>query len=250
MVGDVAEKEDLREGFIRDILLLRSAGLRPIIVHGGGLEVARRMDEHGTPLKLMNGIPTPSGDAAQVLEETLVGRVNKDLVSLVQRLGGQAVGLSGKDGDLIRAKRATLSGGSTAGTIERVDAGVVGVLDNANYLPIVAAIGVDNDGETVTLSADSVASELAISLNAGKLIFMANTPGITEEGTLMTSLDADSAAELLKTGALEDGTSRRLSAGLRAHSNHVRSVHFIDGRVPHSIVGELFTSLGVGTMLS
>lgn len=250
IVGDVAEKEELRESFIRDILLLRSAGLHPIIVHGGGLEVAKRMDEHGTPLKLMNGIPTPSGDAAQVLEETLVGRVNKDLVSLVQRLGGQAVGLSGKDGDLIRAKRATLSGGSTAGTIDRVDAGIVGVLDNANYLPIVAAIGVDNDGDTVTLSADSVAAELAISLNAGKLIFVANASGITEDASLITSLDNNSATEYLKTGVLEDETSRRLNAGLRALNNHVRRVHFIDGRVPHSIIGELFTSSGVGSMLS
>ena len=250
IIGEVAENEDLRESFVRDILLLRSAGLRPIIVHGGGLEVARRMDEHGTPLKLMNGIPTPSGEAAQVLEETLVGRVNKDLVSLVQRLGGQAVGLSGKDGDLIRAKRATLSGGSTAGTIERVDAGVVGVLDNANYLPVVAAIGVDHEGETVTLSADSVASELAISLNAGKLIYVADAPGIADDGKLITSLNENSAGELLKTGGLGDGSSRRLNAGLRAFTNHVRRVHFIDGRVPHSIIGELFTSSGVGTMLS
>jgi len=252
--GEAQSRQDLRAELVRDLLLLQRAGLRPVLVHGSGGDVERSLHRMGAPVEEQEGAPVTRGEATQVVEATLAGRTNKDLVALIHRLGGRAVGLSGKDGELIRARRlergADNSETSAAGVVDAVNPELLGVLERSGYLPVVAPIGIGPDGETVTLSADQVAAHLAVALGAGKLIFVADTPGLVEEGTThITSMKAREAQRLLDTSKIEAADLQRLRAGLHAVSGGVLRVQVVDGRVPHHVVGELFTSSGVGTMI-
>ena len=171
----------------------------------------------------------------------------------MHRLDGRAVGLSGKDGDLIRARRTEEKNqkpdGNAAGVVEQINAEIISVLDKADYLPVIAPIGIGPDGETVTLSADQVAAHLAGALNAGKLIFIGDGPGLMEKDNLLTQLRGREARKLLRGDSLDERNRQKIEAALTALSKGVPRVHFVDGRVPHSIIGELFTTSGVGTMI-
>ncbi|HEY2364910.1 MAG TPA: bifunctional ornithine acetyltransferase/N-acetylglutamate synthase, partial [Polyangiaceae bacterium] len=236
--GDGAmAKDSLLASFARDINLLRSAGLSPIVVHGGDDDLAQREGRKET-----SGIPVDR-PSSRTIEMHLTGRVNTELVSLLNHEGGiaGAIGLSGKDAGLFRAKK-----GSASPTAINID-----VLEMMlpKYVPVLSPVALGDDGESVLLDDDWVAAEVAIALHADKLIYLGDAPGLLEQGELVPEITASDLRARLEAGTVPDGVRGKLAAGLRALDGGVRSVHVIDGRVPHSVIAELFTDVGVGTLL-
>jgi acetylglutamate kinase len=244
--GDAMAKDSLLASFARDINLLRSAGLSPIVVHGGDRELARR-ESHSEPVP----VERPS---SRTIEMILTGRVNTELVSLLNHASAHAesgegkreaqaaaIGLSGKDAGLFRAKR-----GGTSPTAINTD-----VLEMMlpKYVPVLSPVALGDDGESVLLDADSVAAEVAIALHADKLIYLTDSPGLLDHGELVPEITASDARARLDAGTVPEGVRGKIAAGLRALEGGTRSVHVIDGRVPHSVIAELFTDTGVGTLL-
>ena len=235
--GDGAmAKDSLLASFARDINLLRSAGLSPIVVHGGDAELAARESRKETT----TGIPADR-PSSRTIEMHLTGRVNTELVSLLNHEGGSAIGLSGKDAGLFRAKK-----GSASPSAINID-----VLEMMlpKYVPVLSPVALGDDGESVLLDDDWVAAEVAIALHADKLIYLGDAAGLLEQGELVPEITASELRARLEAGSVPDGVRGKLAAGLRALDGGVRSVHVIDGRVPHSVIAELFTDTGVGTLL-
>jgi acetylglutamate kinase len=244
--GDAMAKDALLASFARDINLLRSAGLSPIVVHGGDRELRHEKAPR-------NEIPKDR-PSSRTIEMILTGRVNTELVSLLNHASahaesdegkreGQAsaIGLSGKDAGLFRAKR-----GGTSPTAINTD-----VLEMMlpKYVPVLSPVALGDDGESVLLDADSVAAEVAVALHADKLIYLTDAPGLLESGELVPEITANEARARLDAGTIPEGIRSKITAGLRALEGGTRSVHIIDGRVPHSVIAELFTDTGVGTLL-
>jgi acetylglutamate kinase len=235
--GDGAmSKDSLLASFARDINLLRSAGLLPIVVHGN--------KEMATPeTRSASGIPQER-PSSRTIEMILTGRVNTELVSLLNHVGEErasAIGLSGKDAGLFRAKR-----GGSAPTAINTD-----VLEMMlpKYVPVLSPVALGDDGESVLLEADAVAAEVAVALHADKLIYLGDVPGLLEQGELVPEITAGDLRARMDAGKVPENVRAKLAAGLRALEGGVRSVHVIDGRVPHSVIAELFTDTGVGTLL-
>ncbi|MCP9759713.1 acetylglutamate kinase [Aquitalea sp. S1-19] len=256
--GNAMTDDKLKEDFAKDVVLLKLVGMNPVVVHGGGPQINELLARVGKQGEFIQGMRVTDAETMDVVEMVLGGLVNKEIVSLINQHGGKAVGLTGKDGHFIRAKKLLLpSAGDEApidigqvGEIDSIDPGLVALLDSQDFIPVIAPIGVGRAGEAYNINADLVAGKLAETLGAEKLILMTNTPGVLDkEGTLLTNLSATRVDELFADGTIHGGMLPKIASALEAAKNGVGAVHIIDGRVPHALLLEVMTAAGVGTMI-
>ncbi len=260
--GNAMVDEDLKSGFARDIVLMRLVGINPVVVHGGGPQIGRLLDKLGKESRFVEGMRVTDSETMDVVEMVLGGLVNKEIVNLVTRHGGRAVGLTGKDGDLIRARKLKITRDSPeldapeiidlghVGEVASVDAAVVDMLVNGGFIPVIAPIGVGDDGRSYNINADLVAGRIAEVLGAEKLILLTNTAGLLDkQGKLLTGLSAQEVDGLIEDGTIHGGMLPKIQCALSAVKSGVRAAHIIDGRVDHAVLVELFTDEGVGTLI-
>jgi acetylglutamate kinase len=245
--GAAMVKESLKKSFCRDIELLRSAGLQPIIVHGGGPELTRTLDKLGLR---QEGARVTDASGLKVVEMVMTGSVNTELVTLLNLAGDRAVGVSGKDGGLLRARRRTDEAGGQEAEITRVNQEFLEMLLAQGYVPVISPVGLGEDGQTYDIGSDAVAAEVASSLKANKLIFLHDAPGILRGEELFTELTSVELEAHLEAGVFSGGMQARARMVQRGLRGGVERVHVIDGRVPHSLIAELFTDKGVGTLVT
>ena len=251
--GEAMVKESLKRAFCNDVMLLRSAGLFPVIVHGGGPEVAKTLTRLGKDPALAEGLQLTDASDVKVLQMVLNGSVNSELVTLLNRGGGHAVGVSGTDGGLLRARKVAGEHGQDLGQVGEVTAvnkAFLEMLLQQGYLPVISPMAMGEDGHSYHLDADAVASEVASALGAHKLIYLSDAPGILEAGNIVSELSLQGLQERLTQGVLAGGMKRKAQALARALQGGVQQAHIIDGRTPHTLVAELFTDHGVGTLVS
>jgi acetylglutamate kinase len=253
--GAAMEQADLKEQFAKDVLLLRLVGIRPVIVHGGGPQIGALMKRLGKEPRFVGGMRVTDEETMDIVEMVLVGKINKEIVALINVHGGRAVGLSGKDGNLIRARRRlhrTPEGETVdiglVGEVEAVNPEPIRLLEENGLIPVIAPVGVGGAGETYNINADLVAGDVAAALTAEKLIHLTDVPGITgEDGALISTLTKREAERLIKAGVIEGGMLPKVESSLRALAGGAQKAHIIDGRVPHAILLEVLTKEGVGT---
>jgi acetylglutamate kinase len=245
--------ESLKRAFCSDVMLLRSAGLSPIIVHGGGPEVAKTFQRLGLEPTLAEGLRITDASDVKVLQMVLNGSINTELVTLLNRSGGHAVGVSGTDGALLRARKAPGEHGEDLGQVGEVTAvnkSFLELLLAQGYLPVISPMGMGEDGHGYHLNADAVAAEVAAALGAHKLIYLSDAPGILEGGNVLSEVSAEALGQKLSQNLLSGGMRRKAMAALRALAGGVERAHIVDGRTPHTLVAELFTDHGVGTLVT
>ncbi|MFC3531836.1 acetylglutamate kinase [Vogesella facilis] len=255
--GNAMTDDKLKEDFAKDVVLLKLVGLNPVVVHGGGPQINELLERVGKEGQFIQGMRVTDRETMDVVEMVLGGLVNKEIVSLINKHGGKAVGITGKDGHFIRASKLFLKSEADeqidigqVGDIEHIDPSLVALLDSQDFIPVVAPIGVGSDGEAYNINADVVAGKLAETLNAEKLVLMTNTPGVLDkQGQLLTGLTAAKVDELFADGTISGGMLPKISSALDAARSGVNSVHIIDGRVPHALLLEILTDAGVGTMI-
>jgi len=255
--GNAMTDDKLKEDFAKDIVLLKLVGLNPVVVHGGGPQINELLERVGKEGQFIQGMRVTDSETMDVVEMVLGGLVNKEIVSLLNKHGGKAVGITGKDGHFIRASKLFLKSESDenidigqVGDIEHIDPSLVALLDSHDFIPVIAPIGVGKDGEAYNINADVVAGKLAETLKAEKLVLMTNTPGVLDkQGKLLTGLTAAKVDELFADGTISGGMLPKISSALDAAKSGVNSVHIIDGRVPHALLLEILTDEGVGTMI-
>lgn len=255
--GNAMTDDKLKEDFAKDIVLLKLVGLNPVVVHGGGPQINELLERVGKEGQFIQGMRVTDSETMDVVEMVLGGLVNKEIVSLLNKHGGKAVGITGKDGHFIRASKLFLKSESDeqidigqVGDIESIDASLVSLLDSQDFIPVIAPIGVGVNGEAYNINADVVAGKLAETLKAEKLVLMTNTPGVLDkQGNLLTGLTAAKVDELFADGTISGGMLPKISSALDAAKSGVNSVHIIDGRVPHALLLEILTDAGVGTMI-
>jgi acetylglutamate kinase len=250
--GAAMMKESLKKSFCDDIGLLRSVGLRPVVVHGGGPEITRTLEKLGSKPEFVDGQRVTNASDLKVVEMVLTGSINTDLVTLLNQEGGQAVGVSGKDGALLRARKLQSEGRDLGqvGEITRVNKDFLEMLLSQGYVPVISPIGIGEDGQSYNINADQVAAEVAIAVGANKLIYLSDVPGILKGGELIEEMKSEDLAAHIEDGTISGGMTVKARSIFKALQSGVSSVHLIDGRVPHSIIGELFTDKGVGTLIS
>lgn len=247
---------ELKRSFAQDLVLLQAAGLRPVVVHGGGPEITRTLERLGQKSEFIDGQRVTGPEEMRVVEMVLTGKVNTEIVGLIGTLGGTAMGLSGKDAHLIRARKQAPRPGKPdlglVGDVERVNADVLDMLLDKSYIPVISPVGLGADGQSYNINADVAAAEIAVAARAKKLIFLTDVAGILDEnGALLSTLSADDLRVRLQEGrSVKGGMSVKASAILRALEGGVEAVHVVDGREPHSVVVELFTEKGVGTLVT
>ena len=251
--GAAMVKDSLKASFTNDINLLRSAGLLPIVVHGGGPEITDTMAKlgHGKS-EFVDGVRVTGRDDVKVVEMVLTGKINTELVSLLNQTSARAVGLSGKDGGLLRARKLVGEGGrdlGMVGEVTHVNRELLEVLLDKKYVPVVSPVGLGEDGEGYNINADAAAAEIAIALRAEKLIYLTDVPGILVNGELVSEISASDVVQMIADGTIRGGMVAKTRSVLRAIEGGVPSVHIIDGRTPHSVIAELFTDRGVGTLV-
>jgi acetylglutamate kinase len=246
----------LRAGTAEDIVLMKYVGMNPVIVHGGGPEINGMLERLGIESTFHHGLRVTDDTAIEVVEMVLAGTVNKSIVTLINRHGGNAVGLCGKDGNLLHAKRIELDDGADlghVGRIDRVNAHVVNVLCQAGAVPVIAPIATDKRGGTWNVNADTAAGEIAGALNAEKLVFLTDTPGLLQDvddpDSLIHEVCQGDIEELTQRGIITGGMIPKVEACLRALAHGVRKTHMVDGRVPHALLLEIFTAKGLGTLI-
>ncbi|MEA3242024.1 MAG: acetylglutamate kinase [Pseudomonadota bacterium] len=260
--GNAMVDERLKSGFARDIVLMRLVGINPVVVHGGGPQIGHLLEKIGKESRFVDGMRVTDSETMDVVEMVLGGLVNKDIVSLISRHGGRAVGLTGKDGDLIHARKLTITRNSPelevpeiidighVGEVASVDASVVDMLVSGDFIPVIAPIGVGEDGHSYNINADLVAGRVAEVLGAEKLILLTNTTGLLDkQGQLLTGMTAAEVDKLIADGTIHGGMLPKIQCALSAVKSGVRSSHIIDGRVEHAVLIELFTDEGVGTLI-
>jgi acetylglutamate kinase len=260
--GNAMVDERLKSGFARDIVLMRLVGINPVVVHGGGPQIGRLLEKIGKESRFVDGMRVTDSETMDVVEMVLGGLVNKDIVNLISRHGGRAVGLTGKDGDLIHARKLTITRSSPelevpeiidmghVGEVASVDASVVDMLVSGDFIPVIAPIGVGEDGHSYNINADLVAGRVAEVLGAEKLILLTNTTGLLDkQGELLTGMTAAEVDGLIADGTIHGGMLPKIQCALSAVKSGVRSSHIIDGRVEHAVLVELFTDEGVGTLI-
>lgn len=256
--GNAMVDENLKSSFAQDIVLLKQVGVNPVIVHGGGPQIGKLLEQIGKKSRFIEGMRVTDNETMDVVEMVLGGQVNKQIVSLINRHGGRAVGLTGKDGGMISARKMKLAGGDTeandlgqVGEVESIDPAVVKMLDDDDFIPVIAPIGVGADGSSYNINADLVAGELARVLGAEKLLLLTNTPGVLDpDGNLLTGLTADDTEQLIADGVIHGGMLPKVRCALDAVRSGVRTSQIIDGRVKHSVLLELLTDSGVGTLIN
>jgi acetylglutamate kinase len=244
----------LKRSFAEEVVLLQSAGLRPVIVHGGGPEITRTLEKMGRKSEFADGQRITGAEEIQVVEMVLTGRINTEIVGLINTLGGNAIGLSGKDGRLLTAHKLMPAPGKPdlgfVGEIESVNADLLGMFLEKGYTPVVSPVGFGVDGSSYNINADVAAGEIAAACGAERLIFLTDVPGLLDEaGNLISEIKASELGAKLGT-SIKGGMHVKAQAVLNALANGVHAVHIVDGRTPHSVVAELFTDRGVGTLVT
>ncbi len=259
--GNAMVDEELKNSFARDVVLMKTVGINPVVVHGGGPQIGNLLERLGKESQFISGMRVTDSETMDVVEMVLGGLVNKDIVNLINRHGGAAVGLTGKDGDLIRARKLKVSpapGDGTSpdvdigqvGEVESIDASVVDLLVQGNFIPVIAPIGVGDDGHSYNINADLVAGKVAEVLRAEKLMLLTNTKGLlSKDGELLTGLSPMRVDELIADGTIHGGMLPKIRCALEAVRGGVTTSHIIDGRVKHAVMVELFTDEGIGTLI-
>ena len=260
--GNAMTDPELESSFARDIVLLKTVGLNPIVVHGGGPQVDSMLKQLGRESDRIDGMRVTDPATMEVVEMVLGGSVNKSIVNLINKHGGRAIGLTGKDASLIRAKKLPMSKTDEQGNQQQIDLGFVGdvvsinrdVIDlmiASNFIPVIAPLGVDDEGNTYNINADVVAGKVAEFMLAEKLILLTNIKGVLDkEGNVATGLTPAKVDEMIADGTISGGMIPKISYALEAVKNGVKSAVIVDGRVPHATLLEVFTDKGVGTLIS
>lgn len=261
--GAAQTKEELKESFAKDIVMLNYIGIRTVIVHGGGPKISSTMEKMGKKPHFVHGQRVTDRETMDIVEMVLGGLINKEIVSLINRHGGRAVGLSGKDGRLISARKKTVKRGSPeSGGDEIIDLGLVGEvasispdiidgIEKAGFIPVIAPIGVGPAGETLNINADYVAAAVSAALRAEKLIILTDVAGLRDKkGKIVSTLKKGRAAKLMKDGSITGGMLPKVIACLNAIGGGVGKAHIVDGRIPHCLLLEIFTREGIGTELT
>jgi len=249
--GAAMEDPELRASFASDIVLMRYVGMNPVVVHGGGPQISAHIKKLGGQPSFVGGYRVTTAEDLEVVRMVLVGTINKDIVSLVNRHGTLAAGVSGEDGNLIIVRKKDHPAGDLGfvGEVERVNPGIVSDLLR-DFIPVIASLGVDANGQAYNVNADEVAAAVAEAVGADKLVYLTNVPGILDErGELIHELPADRAAELQTSGALSEGMVPKVTSALQAIKGGVPRVTILDGRSEHALLLEIFTDEGVGTMV-
>lgn len=248
--GHAMVDEALKGSFVQDIILLKYVGLNPVIVHGGGPQIGELLKRLGKESRFVKGIRVTDSETMDVVEMVLVGKVNKEIVGLINHFGGRAVGLSGKDGGLIKARSLKIEGKDMgmAGEVTAINPSVIETLDRDKFIPVIAPVGVGEDGRTYNINADTVAGRIAASLKAEKLILLTDVEGVLDKGKrLISTLSTKEVKKLIKKGVASGGMIPKLECCLDAIKGGVSKAHIIDGRVEHAVLLEIFTDAGVGT---
>lgn len=258
--GNAMTDPKLQRAFARDVVLLKLVGMNPVVVHGGGPQINSALNRVGKVSEFVQGMRVTDPETMEVVEWVLCGEVQGDLVQMINSFGGHAVGLTGKDGSLIKARRMKLQDTNDpnvyhdigqVGLIEEINPSLVQALEQDHFIPVISPIGMGEDGLAYNINADVVAGKMAETLKAEKLVMLTNTPGVLDrEGNLLSGLTASEIDVLFKDGTISGGMLPKLSSALSAARNGVRSVHIIDGRVNHCLLLEILTPQGVGTMIS
>ncbi|NER37057.1 MAG: acetylglutamate kinase [Oscillatoria sp. SIO1A7] len=251
--GAAMKDSDLKDQVMRDLVFLSCVGVRPVLVHGGGPEINSWLAKLNIEPQFKDGLRVTDAATMDVVEMVLVGRVNKEIVALINTAGGKAVGLCGKDGNLIKARPHDKEGIGFVGEVSTVDTKVLETLANSGYIPVVSSVAVDATGQSYNINADTIAGEIAAALDAEKLILMTDTAGILidykDPSTLLTQLDIKKARELIQTGVVSGGMIPKVNCCVRSLAQGVRAAHIIDGRIPHALLLEVFTNSGIGSMI-
>jgi acetylglutamate kinase len=260
--GNAMVDEHLKQGFARDIVLLKQVGINPVVVHGGGPQIGQLLTRLGIETRFVDGLRVTDRETMDVVQMVLGGLVNKEIVNLINGFGGRAVGLTGKDGGLIRARRLTRTRQTPemnvpeiidlghVGEVAAIDPAVVNMLDSGDFIPVIAPIGVGDDGAAYNINADTVAGKLAAVLGAEKLILLTNTTGVLDKaGGLLTGLSVGDVDGLIADGTIHGGMLPKIGCALDALRSGVKSAHIIDGRVEHAVLLELLTDRGIGTLI-
>ncbi|VAX14209.1 Acetylglutamate kinase [hydrothermal vent metagenome] len=260
--GNAMTDKSLKQGFARDVVLMKLVGLNPVIVHGGGPQIGSMLERVGKESRFVDGMRVTDCETMDIVEMVLGGLVNKEIVNLINMQGGHAVGLTGKDGDLIRARKLQFERQAPemnapeivdighVGEVASIDPGVINMLVQGDFIPVIAPIGVGEDGQSYNINADLVAGKLAITLNAEKLILLTNTAGVLDtQGKLLTGLKARQVEELIEEGIIHGGMLPKIRCALDAVHAGVKTAQIIDGRVEHAVLLEILTDEGVGTLI-
>jgi acetylglutamate kinase len=261
--GNAMVEERLKEGFAKDVILMKYIGLNPVVVHGGGPQIGKVLKTMGKESRFIQGMRVTDTETMDVVEMVLGGKVNKEIVGNINRHGGRAVGLSGKDGNLITARKLemktvnpeTLSPEiidvGMVGEVEKVNPTIITALEESNFIPVIAPIGIGHEGETYNINADFVAGKIAGALQAEKLILLTDVEGIKDrEGRLISTIDVGRAPDLINDGTITGGMIPKVSCCVDAVNEGVRKTHIIDGRVEHACLLEIFTDKGIGTAIA
>ncbi|MBD3756051.1 MAG: acetylglutamate kinase [Gammaproteobacteria bacterium] len=261
--GNAMTEDTLMEGFARDIVLMKLVGMNPVVVHGGGPQIGDLLKRIGKESEFVQGMRVTDSETMDVVEMVLGGLVNKEIVNLIHRHGGNSVGLTGKDGNLIVAKKLRITKNTPGidapeiidighvGEVEKINTGVIDMLIQGDFIPVIAPVGVGADGHSYNINADLVAGKVAEALKAEKLMLLTNTPGLLDkQGQLLTGLSAKKVDELIADGTIYGGMLPKIQCALEAVQNGVHSAHIIDGRVEHAVMLEVFTDEGVGTLIT
>ncbi|HIA77644.1 MAG TPA: acetylglutamate kinase [Gammaproteobacteria bacterium] len=259
--GNAMVDEELKRGFARDVVLMKLVGMNPVVVHGGGPQIGNLLERIGKKSEFVDGLRVTDRETIDVVEMVLGGLVNKSIVALINAQGGRAVGLSGKDGGMIQARKLLLRQSQSdnegevidigqVGEIEQINPEVVDTLDQANFIPVIAPIGAGADGAAYNINADTVAGSLAVTLKAEKLILLTNTPGVlNSDDQLLERLSETEAQDLIRQGVISGGMLPKVQCALEAVAGGVRTATISDGRVPHATLLETVTDRGVGTQI-
>ncbi|MAZ05847.1 acetylglutamate kinase [Marinobacter sp. SS8-8] len=261
--GNAMENEDLKSSFARDVVLMKLVGINPIVVHGGGPQIGELLERLNIQSRFVNGMRVTDSETMDVVEMVLGGQVNKEIVSLINAQGGTALGLTGKDANLIRARKLEVVNRSPelerpeiidighVGEVASVNVGVIDMLTHGNVIPVIAPIGVGPDGASYNINADLVAGKVAEAMKAEKLILLTNVSGLkSKDDKVLTGLTAKQVNDLIEDGTIHGGMLPKIRCALSAVENGVRTAHIIDGRVAHACLLEIFTDEGVGTLIS
>ncbi len=260
--GNAMVDDALKKGFARDVVLMKLVGMNPVVVHGGGPQIGSLLKRLGKESEFFQGMRVTDSETMDVVEMVLGGLVNKEIVALINSQGGRAVGLTGKDGETIRARKLIFTRSREdlqepeiidighVGEVESIDTSVIDHLVKGDFIPVIAPIGVCEDGLSYNINADLVAGKVAQVLQAEKLVLLTNTAGLlNKEGEIMTGLDADTVTQLIADGTIHGGMLPKIRCALDAVQSGVNSAHIIDGRVEHAVLLEIFTNEGVGTLI-
>ena len=261
--GNAMVDEELKRNFAQDIVMMKLVGMNPVVVHGGGPQIGKVLEELNIESRFVDGMRITDSKTMDVVQMVLGGLVNQDIVSLINQNGGQAVGLTGKDAALIKAKKMLIERASPdlkapeildighVGEVVNVNQHIIDVCVSSDIIPVIAPIGYGDDNETYNINADLVAGKISEALNAEKLILLTNVPGLEDkEGNLLTGLSAEDVDKLIEDGTITGGMLPKIECALSAVKNGVSTAQIIDGRIPHAVLLELLTDEGIGTLIS